>query len=76
MILAFRPGQGLEEHTTPVDVFFQVLEGTPEIQVGEETKEVPKGNIVLSPKNITHNVRIASEEEDAKVMVVKTPNPN
>lgn len=75
VILAFGPGQGLKEHTTPVDVFFQGLEGTAEIQVGEETKEVPEGNIVLSPKNIPHNVRNVSEE-DAKVMVVKTPNPD
>jgi len=76
VLLPFSPGQGLKEHTTPVDVFFHMIEGTAEIQVGEETKEVKKGNIVLSPKDIPHNVRNASEEEDAKILVVKTPNPN
>jgi len=76
VLLPFTPGQGLKVHTTPVDVFFQVIQGTVEIQVGEETKEVPEGNIILSPKDIPHNVRNASEEEDAKILVVKTPNPN
>lgn len=75
ILLAFAPGQGLKEHTTPVDVFFHVIEGTAEIQIGEETEEIPEGNIVLSPKNIPHNVRNTSEE-DAKILVVKTPNPN
>ncbi len=75
VLLAFSPGQGLKEHTTPVDVFFHVIEGTAEIQVGEETKEVSEGNIVMSPKDIPHNVRNASEE-DSKILVVKTPNPN
>ena len=76
VLLPFTPGQGLEVHTTPVDVFFHVIEGTAEIQVGEETKEVKEGKIVLSPKDIPHNVMNASEEENAKILVVKTPNPN
>ena len=32
VLLPFTPGQGLEVHTTPVDVFFYVIEGTAEIQ--------------------------------------------
>jgi len=74
VLLPFAPGQGLKEHTTPVDVFFYVVEGMAEIQVGEEVKQVEEGNIVLSPKGIPHNVRNTSDE-DVKVMVVKTPNP-
>ncbi len=74
VLLAFSPGQGLKEHTTPVDVFFYVVEGTAEIQVGDKIKQVEENNIVLSPKNIPHNVKNTSEE-DTKVMVVKTPNP-
>jgi len=74
VLLPFAPGQGLKEHTTPVDVFFYVVEGMAEIQVGEEVKQVEDGNIVLSPKGIPHNVRNTSDE-DVKVMVVKTPNP-
>ncbi|MFW5946643.1 MAG: cupin domain-containing protein [Candidatus Natronoplasma sp.] len=75
VLLPFAPDQGLEVHTTPVDVFFYVIKGTAEIQVGEETEEVSEGSIVLSPKDIPHNVKNASEEEDARILVVKTPNP-
>ncbi len=74
ILLTFVPGQGLKEHTTPVDVFFYVIQGTAEIQVGDQTKQVPDGNIVLSPKDIPHNVRNTSDA-DAKILVVKTPSP-
>ncbi len=74
VLLPFAPGQGLKEHTTPVDVFFYVVEGTAEIQVGDEVQEVEEGNMVLSPKDIPHNVRNTSDE-DARIMVVKTPKP-
>lgn len=74
VLLAFEPGQGLPVHTTPVDVFFYVIEGTPTIKVGDEEKEISSGNIVLSPKNIPHTVKNESDE-DTKVFVVKTPNP-
>ena len=74
VLLAFQPGQGLKEHTTPVDVFFYVVQGTAEIQVGDVVEQIPEGNIVLSPKDIPHNVRNTSHE-DAKILVVKTPSP-
>ncbi len=74
VILPFAPGQGLPVHTTPVDVFFQVLEGRVEIAVGDEVKEVPAGKVVLSPADIPHAVKNRSDR-DVKVMVVKTPNP-
>ena len=73
VILPFKPGQGLKTHTTPIVVFFYVLKGTAEITVGDEVKQVEEGNIILSPKDIPHNVRNTSNGE-TKVMVVKTPN--
>jgi len=74
VLLPFKPGQGLKVHTTPVDVFFYVVEGKAEITVGDEVKQVEEGNIILSPKHIPHNVRNSSDK-NTKVMVVKTPNP-
>lgn len=80
VLLAFQPGQGLPvhttpHHTTPVDVFFYVIEGKPTIKVGDEEKAVSDENIVLRPKNIPHTVKNESDD-DTKVLVVKTPNPN
>ncbi|MFW5898373.1 MAG: cupin domain-containing protein [Candidatus Saliniplasma sp.] len=74
VILPFKPGQGLKVHTTPVDVFFYIVEGKAEITVGDEVKQIEEGSIVLSPKDVPHNVRNTSDGE-TKVMVVKTPNP-
>lgn len=74
VLLAFEPGQGVPEHKTPVNVFFQVVKGTVEITIGEETKEVAAGNIVLSPANIPHAIKNSSGDR-AAVLVVKTPNP-
>lgn len=74
VLLAFQPGQGLPVHTTPVDVFFYIIEGEPTIKVGDEEKPISAGNIVLSPKDIPHTVKNESDE-DTKVLVVKTPNP-
>ena len=74
VLLAFEPGQGLPVHETPVDVFFHVVEGEPKIKVGDDEKTVPQGNIVLSPADIPHSVRYDSDE-DAKILVVKTPQP-
>ena len=75
VLLAFEPGQGLPVHETPVDVFFQVIEGEAYIKVGEEEKTVSEGNIVLSPADIPHTVKNKSDEE-AKILVVKTPKPS
>ncbi len=74
VLLAFEPGQGLPVHETPVDVFFQVIEGEAEVEISEEKEIVSEGSIVLSPANIPHAVRNESEEE-AKILVVKTPRP-
>ena len=74
VLLAFQPGQGLPVHETPVDVFFLVLEGEPTIKVGEDVKVISAGNIILSPADIPHTVRNESDE-DAKILVVKTPQP-
>ncbi|KXB05431.1 hypothetical protein AKJ49_00815 [candidate division MSBL1 archaeon SCGC-AAA382A03] len=74
VLLAFEPGQGLPVHETSVDVFFHVIKGEAAIKVGEDEKNVSEGNIVLSPADIPHTVRNESDEE-AKILVVKTPQP-
>ena len=52
-----KPGQSLKKHTTPVDVFFYILEGKGEIEIGDETKEVEKDTLIESPKDIPHLLR-------------------
>jgi quercetin dioxygenase-like cupin family protein len=59
--MALQPGQALKKHTTPVDVFFYILEGKGEVVVGEETQIVQKDTVIDSPKGIPHLLRNTGE---------------
>ena len=72
MHIILQPGQSLRPHITPVDVFFFVLEGTPDIQVGDEIITVEKDSLVESPKDIVHCISNKSESI-VRILVVKAP---
>lgn len=72
MHMTLNPGQSLKPHITPVDVFFYILEGTPDIQVGEEIITVEKDSLVESPKDIVHCISNNSNTL-ARILVVKAP---
>jgi quercetin dioxygenase-like cupin family protein len=72
MHITLYPGQSLKPHITPVEVFFYILEGTPDIQVGEEIITVEKDSLVESPKNIVHCISNGSDSV-ARILVVKAP---
>jgi len=52
--MALAPGQSLKKHTTPVDVFFYILEGRGFVEIGDEKQEVEKDMLIDSPKGIAH----------------------
>lgn len=68
--MALAKGESLKRHTTPVDVFFYILEGKGEVQIGEETQEVEKDIVIDSPKGIPHLLRNTSEDT-FRFLVVK-----
>jgi len=68
------PGSSLPVHTTPVDIFFYIIEGRGEIEVGRDREPVKAGSIVESPRDIPHGLHNTSEAP-FKVLVVKTPRP-
>lgn len=72
--ITLQSGEALKPHITPVDVFFYILEGTPEVTIGDETVTVEKDSIVESPKGIVHNLSNNSPKQ-ARILVVKTPRP-
>ena len=72
--LKLEPGQSLKPHITPVDVFFYILEGTPDIMVGDETQTVEADSLVDSPKDIKHCISNNSDKT-VRVLVVKAPKP-
>jgi mannose-6-phosphate isomerase-like protein (cupin superfamily) len=73
--LTLEPGQELKPHSTPVDVLFFILEGSPTIRIGDEYMDLKAETIVESPKNITHCIYNKSNTI-ARVIVIKTPNPH
>jgi len=72
--ITLEPGEELKPHITPVDVFFYILEGTPDIMVGGERKTVKRDMLVESPANIPHCIYNPTENR-ARVLVVKVPKP-
>ncbi len=73
-VITLSPGQSLRRHITPVDVAFYVLEGTGEVEIGEERREVGAGTLVESPRDIVHCWY--NESDDVlRFMVVKAPRP-
>jgi len=72
--IKLEPGEALKPHITPVDVFFYVLKGTPEIMVGKEKQIVDTDCVVESPKDIPHCI-YNNSKNIARVLVVKAPKP-
>ena len=72
--IQLNPGESLKPHITPVDVFFFVIEGTPEVLVGKEKIKVEKNSLVESPKDIVHCIYNNSDAV-VRVLVVKAPKP-
>lgn len=72
--LELKPGESLKRHITPVDVFFFVIEGKPEIEVGEEKQMVEANTLVESPKDIVHCISNPTDSL-VRVLVVKAPKP-
>jgi mannose-6-phosphate isomerase-like protein (cupin superfamily) len=72
IFMSLKPSQALKLHSTPVDVFFYVLEGKGNVVIGEETQEVTKNMLIESPKGIPHLLENTGEGL-FKFLVVKFP---
>ena len=72
--ITLQPGEALKPHITPVDVFFFILEGTPEVLVGHEKVQVEVNSLVESPKDIVHCLYNNSDKV-VRFLVVKAPKP-
>ena len=72
--IRLNPGESLKPHITPVDVFFFVIEGSPDILVGEETRKIEVNSLVESPKDIVHCI-YNNSDTIVRVLVVKAPKP-
>lgn len=71
--LVLEPGETVPTHKTPVDVLFQVIDGSGTVTIGEESQVVGAGDIVVSPAQIPHGLE-ASQGCSFSVYVMKVPN--
>jgi mannose-6-phosphate isomerase-like protein (cupin superfamily) len=72
--MRLRPGEALKKHITPVDVFFYVLEGEGDVEIGDEIRRVGKDTLIESPAKIPHRL-MNPTESDFRFLVVKVPKP-
>ncbi|MCW4001129.1 MAG: cupin domain-containing protein [Candidatus Bathyarchaeota archaeon] len=70
--MALQRDEALKRHTTPVNVFFYILEGKGVVEVGDQATEVEKDTIIDSPKGIPHLLRNTGEDV-FRFLVVKLP---
>ncbi len=54
--LAFKKGQGLPEHITPIDAYLQVIEGECELTMGGKTFTLKVNDAIVLPKGEVHEV--------------------
>ncbi len=70
--ITLKPGEALKPHITPVDLFFYILEGTPEALVGDERVTTEAESLIESPRDIPHCL-YNNSESIARILVVKAP---
>ncbi|MDM8129730.1 cupin domain-containing protein [Paraclostridium benzoelyticum] len=65
--LAFGKGEGVGPHAAKGDALIYIHEGVANVKIGEETMEATRGQLVVMPANIPHQV---TAREDMKMLLV------
>ncbi len=73
--MTIKPGESLKKHSTPVDVFFYVLEGEGIVEIGDEKEKVSKDSLIESPAKTPHTW-YNKGQNDLRILIVKVPRPN
>lgn len=68
--ILLKPGEQVIKHSAPVDVYFYILEGVGDVEIGDEKQAVKKDTLIESPKNIPHCLYNTGLDE-FRVLVIK-----
>ena len=60
-LFAFDEGEQLSPHSAPYDALVQVIEGTAEIKIEDQSYTLEAGESIIMPANITHSVYAADK---------------
>jgi len=75
-VYCLEPGQEQKVHAHEgEDKIYYVLDGRGSIVVGDETRELSRGQIVMAPAGAPHGVKNAGGQR-LTLLVFMTPNPN
>jgi len=74
VVISLKKGETLKKHITPVDVMFYVLEGTGNVEIGDEIMEVSRDMVIESSARIPHRLYNESSPE-FRFLVMKMPKP-
>jgi len=69
-VLAFGKGEGVGPHTANGDALIYIHEGVATVTIGDKTQDATKGQFVLMPANIPHQV-VAKEDMKMLLVVVR-----
>lgn len=72
--IELKPGESLKKHITPVDVLFYVLEGNGIVEIGEESREISKDQLIFSPARKVHRL-LNKSSATFRFLVIKVPTP-
>ncbi len=67
--LVFKKGQGLPEHTTPIDALLQVIEGECELTMSGQVLTLKVNDSIVLPKGETHEVW--AKTMDARMLLTR-----
>ncbi len=66
---AFEQGQGLSEHTAPLDALVHVLDGIAEITIGGEPHRLQAGDLIVMPAGVPHALSAVERFKMLLVMI-------
>lgn len=68
-LFAFDAGQGLSEHTSPYDATVVILDGEAVLTIGGEKRNASRGQMVIMPANIPHDVQAEQRFKMLLIMI-------
>ena len=68
-LFAFDEGQGLSEHTAPFDALVCLLDGQAEIVISGTSHVLKKGQMIIMPANIPHELKAVKPFKMLLVMI-------
>lgn len=68
ILMAFKNGQELKEHTAPADALVQILEGKCKITISGKPFHLKAGEFIIMPANIPHAV---ASDGDFKMLLTR-----